>query len=242
MPLQSQLFKGHSEKRREDISVFECPNCGSRYKEVIGSSCRECDAHLPLDRCQATVSVDVAKCASCGDDVRYIRDDAIATQWDIPGYICSDCENITELEHQGQMHQPIDFLQNDHGRQFYATPVDGESLEKVARLFSLQTKVDGIGFWSYDANNHRVWLASQNGVYCGFATLNEDDVLIQIWVDEGMRRQGVAAQLLEYICENVLPSNGELHINQPLDDGWDFFRSLADDEDRIFGREVMMNF
>ncbi|MFD1646021.1 GNAT family N-acetyltransferase [Haloarchaeobius litoreus] len=240
MPIQSQLFRGRSGKQSKRLTVFECPACGSQYSEIIGNNCRECDEYLDLDRCQTTTSVEAAVCTNCSDEVPYIRENIINSQWNIPGYICSDCDNILEIDFQSKSYQPIDFLQNSlNGIQVVS--VDNERLEMIGRIFSLQTKVDNIGFWSYKPEEHRMWIASKDGVYCGFVVLNKDNVLIQIWVDEGMRRQGIASKLLEYISGNILPSNGKLHINQPLDDGWDFFRSLADQNDQIFGRDVMMH-
>lgn len=240
MPIQSQLFQGHSGKHSKSLDVLECPACGSQYTQIIGDNCRECDEYLDLDRCQTTASVDVAVCDICGGEVPYIREKIINPQWDIRGYICSYYENILDVEFPSKTYQLFKFLQNSHNG-MKSTPVDNKRLEMTGCMFSLQTKVDNISFWSYIPKEHRMWLASKGGIYCGFVVLNEDDVLRQMGVDEGMRRQGIASKLLEYICDNILPSNGGLHINQPLDDGWNFFRSIADQNDQIFGRDVMMH-
>jgi hypothetical protein len=69
-------------------------------------------------------------------------------------------------------------------------------------------------------------------------TLDSSDKIIQIWTDPGVRRQDVATKLLRYICENVLPNDGKLRMNKPTDQGKEFFKSLIDSEDKIFGRKV----
>lgn len=92
-------------------------------------------------------------------------------------------------------------MDNNQESGFEVQHVNSERTKKVAEMFSWSTKVEGVGFWSYQPDSHRVWLASLNNCYCGFVTLDSSDKLIQIWTDLGVRRQEVATELLKYICE-----------------------------------------
>jgi hypothetical protein len=168
----------------------------------------------------------------------YTRDNEIGERWDVPGYYCRNCPNILEIRSNGQFVQPEQFLNNSHGSGFEVQHVNSEHTRTVAEAFSWSTKVEEVGFWSYQPDSHRVWLASVDNYYCGFVTLDANDKLIQIWTDPGVRRQDVATKLLRYICENVLPDDGELWMNKPTDQGKVFFESLIDSDDKIFGRKV----
>ena len=56
--------------------------------------------------------------------------------------------------------------------------------------------------------------------------------------NRGRERASTATRLLRYICENVLPDDGELWMNDPTDKGKEFFKSLIDSDDKIFGRKA----
>lgn len=241
MKLKSQGLQGYKKKRQKSVNGFECPNCSCKQSKPCLDSCWECGQQLRREHI-VTVNADVAECGNCGKDVRYLRGYEINDGWDIEGYSCSDCGNIVEIDFNGNMHQPSEFLKNNHQSEFQAEFVDDDRLRTIAELFSYQTKIENVGFWSYDQAEFQVWLASIKNTYCGYAALNSDDVLIQLWVDEAARNQGVATGLIRHLCKYVLPKNDELHINQPTDDGREFLKSLADQNSQIFGRDVFLNY
>ncbi len=233
--LESQLFQGHAGKHQVQKSLQECRHCGALYEQPPMISCSECESDPIYD--STTSKVDAAECSTCGQEVPYTRDNRVKPSYHIFGYICADCENILELEFDGQFVKPQEFLQNDLDQGFNVTPVDSDRKETITWMFSLQTKVEDTGFWSYQPEEYRIWLASVNGTYCGYVGLNSDDKLNQIWVDEGYRRQNVATQLVKHICEDVLVDRDQLAISQPTDKGRKFFQTIIEDGE-IFGKNL----
>lgn len=233
--LESQLFQGNAGKYQVQESIFECRHCGALYEQPPVISCSECESD-PI--CDSTESkVDAAECSTCGQEVVYTRDNRVNTNYHIFGYLCDDCENILELKFDGQFVDPQEFLQNDLGQGFEVTPVDSDRRETIAWMFSLQTKVEDAGFWSYQPEEFRIWLASVDGTYCGYVGLNSDDKLNQIWVDQGYRRENVATELVKHICEDILVDQEQLVISQATDKGRKFFQSITDDGE-VFGKEL----
>jgi ribosomal protein S18 acetylase RimI-like enzyme len=161
----------------------------------------------------------------------------VNTNYHIFGYLCEDCENILELKFDRRFVEPKEFLQNDLSQGFKATPVDSNRKETIAWMFSLQTKVEDVGFWSYQPEEYRIWLASLDETFCGYVSLNSEDELNQIWVDEGYRRQNVATQLVEHICKKVLADQDHLAISQPTKKGRKFFQSIIKSGE-IFGKKL----
>lgn len=237
--ISSKLLKGYSKKSNRQLELLKCPDCGFLHDETtLSGSCHECDSYIAAERFSTQATVDYATCSNCNSEVLYTRDNEIGEQWDVTGYYCRNCPNILEIKSNEQLVQPTQFLNNGHGSVFEVKQVNDNYTQTVAETFSWSTKVEGVGFWSYQPDNHRVWLASLDNYYCGFVTLDANDKLIQIWTDPGVRRQDVATRLLRYICENVLPDDGELWMNTPTDQGKEFFKSLIDNDDKIFGRKV----
>lgn len=235
----SELLQGYSKKSDRQLDLLKCPDCSSLHDEPkLSGSCFECGSHIATKRYSTQATVDYATCSNCSSEVLYTKDNEIGERWDVPGYYCRNCPNILEIRSNGQFVQPEQFLNNSHGSGFEVQHVNSEHTRTVAEAFSWSTKVEGVGFWSYQPGSHRVWLASLDNYYGGFVTLDANDKLIQIWTDPGVRRQDVATKLLRYICENVLPDDGELWMNKPTDQGKVFFKSLIDSEDKIFGRKV----
>lgn len=233
--LESQLFQGHAGKHQVQKSLFECPNCGALYKQAPVISCSECESDPIYDPTES--KVDSADCSTCGQEVVYTRDNRVNTNYHIFGYHCDDCENILELKFDGQFVEPQEFLQNDLGQGFGVTPVNSDRKETIAWMFSLQTKVEDVGFWSYHPEEFRIWLASVDGTYCGYVSLNSNDKLNQIWVDKGYRRQNVATELVKHICEDVLADQDQLAISQATNKGQKFFESIIDGRE-VFGKEL----
>ncbi|SDX66332.1 GNAT family N-acetyltransferase [Halobellus clavatus] len=237
--ISSELLQGYSKKSDRQLDLLKCPDCGSLHDEAkLSGSCYECDSHIAHKRYSTQATVDYAICSNCSSEVLYTRDNEIGERWEVPGYYCRNCTTILEVKSNGQFVQPEQFLNNSQGSGFEVQAVNSERTKTVAEMFSWSTKVEGVGFWSYQPDSHRVWLASLNNCYCGFVTLDDNDKLIQIWTDPGVRRQDVATMLLEYICETVLPADGELWMNKPTDQGKELFKSLIDSDDKIFGRKV----
>ena len=237
--ISSELLQGYSKKSDRQLDLLKCPECGSLHNESsLNGSCYECDSYIATKRYSTHVTVDYATCSNCSSEILYTRDNEIGEEWDVQGYYCWKCPNILEVKSDGQFVQPEQFLRNSHGSGFEVQHVNSEHTRTVAEVFSWSTKVEGVGFWSYQPDSHRVWLASLDNYYCGFVTVNTNHKLIQIWTDPGVRRQNVATKLLKHICENVLPDNGELWMNKPTDQGKEFFKSLIDSDEKIFGRKV----
>ena len=239
MSLESQLFQGHSTKHQVQDTFLECKSCNSLF-EISGSSCSECDSHISASDTR-TAKVDAADCDICGETTLYTRDNRVDTNYNIFGYICGNCENILEMKFNGSFCQPNSFLQNDLGSGFRMTPIDSEKKTTTVWMFSLQTKVEDVGFWSYQPDEYTVWLASVDETYCGYVSLNNDNVLNQIWVDQGYRRSDVATQMVKYICKDVLSEQDELVISQTTDKGREFFKSLQQDGD-VFNKTLMVSY
>lgn len=239
MPIESQLFQGHSKKHQIEDTFLECNSCNSLF-ESSGSTCVECDSYISSSDTRKTI-VDAANCDICGQTTPYTRDNRVNTNYNIFGYICSDCENILGLKFNNSFCQPSRFLQNDLGEKFYMRSIDSKKMEKIVWMFSLQAKVEDLPFWSYQPDEYTVWLASVEETYCGYVSLNDDDVLNQIWVDRGYRRSGTASKMVEYVCNDVIPQQDELVISQPTDEGRDFFDSLQEDGN-LFGKKLMMSY
>ena len=239
MSIESQLLQGHSTKHQIQDTFLECGSCNSLF-DVSGSSCIECDSHISASD-TVTTKIDAADCEICGQTIPYTRDNRVNTNYNIFGYICEDCENILEIKFNGSFCEPSRFLQNSLGSGFQITPVDSTKKRTIAWMFSLQTKVEDVGFWSYQPDEFSVWLASFGGTYCGYVSLNDDDVLNQIWVDQGYRRSGVATQMVEYICNDVLSQQNELVISQTTDKGREFFESIQQGGN-LFGKVLMISY
>lgn len=239
MSIESQLFQGYSAKDQIQDTFLECNSCNSLF-DVSGSSCLECDSYISASD-TTTTKVDAADCEICGQAIPYTRDNRVNTNYNIFGYICDDCENILEIKFDSSFYEPSKFLQNNIGSSFQMTSVDSERKRTIAWMFSLQTKVEGVGFWSYQPDEYTVWLASFGGTYCGYVSLNDDDVLNQIWVDQGYRRSSVATQMVEYICNDVLSQQSELVISQTTDKGREFFESIQHGGN-VFGKDLMISY
>lgn len=232
--LESELFQGHVNKYQIERKLLQCEDCGFVYEQEP-LSCMECDSggwFTPKD-----LTIDAADCASCGQEVLYTRDNRINTNYCVFGYLCSDCENALEVKDGGSFVEPNEFIQNGLGSGFDVVSIDSDKKETIAWFFSLQTKIEDAGFWSYQPDEFRIWLASVDNTYCGYVALNTDDELNQIWVDKGYRRRGIAAKLVRHICENVLSARDELTVTKPTTDGRKFFESISDNGD-IYGKTL----
>ncbi|GAA0259947.1 GNAT family N-acetyltransferase [Haladaptatus pallidirubidus] len=234
--LESQLFQGHAKKYQVQRTFEECNGCGTVYEERPFLGCKECESGSMFN--SKDLKVDAGDCSICGQEVVYTRDNRVNTEYHIFGYLCYDCENALEVRFDGSFFEPSDFLQSSMGEGFKATPVDSDEKETVAWMFSLQTKVEDVGFWSYQPDESRVWLASVDNTYCGYVSLNSENTLNQIWVDKGYRRKGIATKLVKYLCENVLTQQDKFATSQTTDKGRKFFQSIVDDEE-VFGKDLL---
>jgi ribosomal protein S18 acetylase RimI-like enzyme len=105
-------------------------------------------------------------------------------------------------------------------------------------IFSLQTKIEDVGFLAYKPNEYQPWLAIVNGEYCGYVTLNKDNAINQIWVDKGYRNRGVGEMLVKHICNVILSDNEQVRITTPTDVGKRFFKSISDNGE-VFGKKLL---
>ena len=239
MKLRSQLFQGYARKHNITDDFIQCNSCSSLFDTDV-NYCPECESIMHRSTSIHT-TIEAADCSNCDQPIPYTRENRVNTNYNIFGYICDSCQNILELKFDEVFYEPSSFLKNDLGSSIEVTLADSNKKETIVWMFSLQTKVNDIGFFSYQPDDYTVWLASINNTYCGYVALNDDDELNQIWVDEGYRRSGIATKLVEFVCSSVLDQQAELVITSPTDSGREFFDSIQQDG-RVFGKDLIVSY